>query len=358
MCLTPARLLILIAVPMVSAMAQTRPDTRPESRAGRSLFVRAVPFPVKGDASVPSGCSFSPDGRFLATVRGSELPRVYDFTTAALVAAVGGANWPPVFSSKSDRVAFTVERGISINRREAGRWVPEATIALPFEPWVVFPCPRTIAWSSDDSVMMFAEKGQAYELVLRTGEARAVDCGKGRAVATTFLGQWFGVYFLREDGSETVLLSDRKVVERIPNIGILACSSGKDSWLVVRGERQETWGRPRTGIEIWDAKSRKVRAKIGLTPVEGDDSGLTQAAFSSDGSILVTGDGFKRAVIRDGHTGEILHTVRHYEGDRLVAVAISPDGRHLLTMGRPREREDEDVAGVVLWELTFDHVGK
>src|SRR5262249_12134155 len=117
----------------------------------------------------------------------------------------------------------------------------------------------------------------------------------------------------------------------------------------------ETAGRPQSGLEIWDAKKRLVRGYVRLNPVAGDPvPALTQAAFSADGRILVTGDGLRRAAIPSGKSGDVLHTIRHYEPDRLVALALSPDGRHLLTMGRPTVHEDESVPGVALWELTCE----
>ena len=45
-----------------------------------------------------------------------------------------------------------------------------------------------------------------------------------------------------------------------------------------------------------------------------------------------------------------LHTIRHYEADRVVALALSPEGKRLLTMGYP----GKGIDGVVLWELAFE----
>lgn len=364
-----ARALIVSVFTIATAVAQSHPATRPESKPARSLSVRAIPFPVKGDASVPSGCNFSPDGRFLVVARGyggNDLS-IYDVSKREIVHTQARqtapkqdeswANWPPAFNSKSDRLAFTGDHSVSFLEYVSGRWRQGTTVAVSFTPWVWFPNSRQMAWSSDDTVMMFVELGESeetevHQVVLSSGEDRRLDVGTGRETQNAvFLGKEFGVCLIRDNRYETVLFSNGAIVATLPDIGILVCSADKESWLVARGERAENFGGPQGGLEIWDAKARKPRAHVILDPAKDDSTGLTLAAFSADGAVLVTGDGHKRIAIRDGKTGETLHMIRRYEGDRIVALALSPDGRHLLTMGRPTNREDD---GVVLWELTFE----
>lgn len=360
-------ILLILLVAGARGVAQV-PDSA-GSRPFAKVSVQRVPFPVAGDASVPGACSFSPDGRWLAVARGYDRGDffVYDMQSHAVVYEAkkpetqkdsAWANWPPSFNPKSDRLAFTAEKGLSFLTLKAGRWIADKTIPLPFEPWVVFSSPRRMAWSSDGSSILFAEdskSGTACEVLLQKGETRTIECGEGQVVNPISLGPAFGAWYLGRVRTEELLLLDGKIIERIPDVGILARSGDGLSWLVAKEATRETAARPRLGLEIWDAQKRLPRGTVRLDPIAGDPmAGLTQAAFSYDGRVLVTGDGFRRAVIRSGKTGDILHVIRHYETNRLVGLALSPDGRHLLTMGRPTEREDEEVPGVVLWELTFE----
>jgi WD40 repeat protein len=346
-----------------AAWAQTRPESA-ATRPARQLTVRRLPLPIEGDASVPAACSFSPDGKFLAVARGydhSEL-RIVDLARHAIVYedrnVKSAANFPPAFDSKSARLAYTIEKGIATLDLVDGTWKEGRTFALPVKPWIVFPRPRALAWLSDGRSLAIAEEGEAHELDLVAGGTRKLDCGKARALNAVVLDGSFGVSCFADGGYETAIFSKAAVVDRIRDVAILATSGDGASWLTAQLDRKAgatAWHEGVPTVEIRDAKTRRSRARLSLIPDSKGPSGPCHAAFSFDGSVLVTGD-FLRVDIRDGFTGAALHTIKHYETNRVVAIGLSPDGRRLVTMGRPTEREDPDTRsdGVILWELSFE----
>lgn len=346
-----------IALSLLALIATAVPaQSRPESAASRpvpKLSVRQVPFPIKHGAGVPAACSFSPDGRFLAIAYWSG-PQIYDFKTKQTVAMpMGNANWPPAFNPRSDRLAVTVERGIALLHYESGEWRHEKTAKLPVNPWIIWPDPRTLAWSSDGAEMVYVEWEEAHQISWPSGETRKLDCGRGAPISAVALDRSFGVSTFADGGFETAILSNGTVVDRIPDIQILTVSGDQSSWLVAKLDRAERAKYPREKspvVEVWDAKPRRVRARLDLLPEFSSFRGLCHAVFSSDGSVLVTGTN-NVVDIRDGRAGAVLHTISLYEGDRVVAVALSPDGKRLLTMGVPTNRSED---GTVLWELSFE----
>jgi len=64
------------------------------------------------------------------------------------------------------------------------------------------------------------------------------------------------------------------------------------------------------------------------------DEGVTMAAFSPDGTKIVTASGgFGTAKIWATATGELLVTLSVGDGDGIVTAAFSPDGASVVTGG-------------------------
>jgi WD40 repeat protein len=102
------------------------------------------------------------------------------------------------------------------------------------------------------------------------------------------------------------------LAEYSPDGRYIVTSSNGESDLTKRGPR------------LWDAKSgQPIHDFIGFGEVEA-------AAFSSNSKWLATGDSLGMARVWNVETGELLHT---FSADfaRLSSVAISPDGKYLLS---------------------------
>ncbi len=76
---------------------------------------------------------------------------------------------------------------------------------------------------------------------------------------------------------------------------------------------------------IWDAKTGALRAML-----TGHGNVVNSAAFSPDGSHIVTGSGDKTARIWDAETGALRATLKGHWGS-VNSAAFSPDGSHIVT---------------------------
>ena len=274
--------LLLIAYLAAAVVAQERPEsssTRRDTastRPARKLAVRTLPFPVKGHGSVPSACSFSPDGRLLAATRGYHGYdfNVYDLQRGELVHTADAqpdlandprwANWPPAFNSRSDRLAFTVDHGVSFLDLVEGQVASGQDGPAPIPAMGHVPEPeddRVVARRGRDDV-----HGERGGVSTRAPERRDIQtglrCGPADR-ARTSSGSCSQSRSALESGYETALLSGNEVVERLPGVGILACSADKSSWVVARrapiaGAESAPGSRP--AIEIWDGPERRARA--------------------------------------------------------------------------------------------------
>jgi WD40 repeat protein len=352
----PFGLVVAALVPFVQAQTETA-ASRPESAASRPskrVSARRLSFPVKGYASVPSGCSFSPDGKLLAVATGYDQRdlSIFAFPTGDVVFSDSSANpRDPAFSPKSDKLVYVYEHGIGIVERDGAVWRAAEPIALPFKPGIFFPDPRVLPWSRDGAAVVVTEwDAGVYEINARSRILRKLDAGTDPVLSSVVVDAGLAVSTFAEGAFRTTIFRSGIAVEWLSEVRILAVSPDQSSWLVARLGSSSGAKTPREkapAVEIWDANPRRLRARVDFKTSDDGFQGLCHGAFSADGSRLLTGD-FKVVDVRDGRTGEILCTIDHYRGDRVVAACISPDGRHVLTMGRPTARTDD---GVILWEL-------
>ena len=148
-------LITLASTSTLYAQATTQEST---SRPVPRLEVKPLLFEMKGHASVPSGCAFSPDSRFLAVARGYDGHDVSIFSTDAWVLcfqdrapsdrkAETDGPWPcrpPVFGSKSDRLAYTTANGLAVVRCVSGKWDKWCMVQLPTSLDVGLPSARKL----------------------------------------------------------------------------------------------------------------------------------------------------------------------------------------------------------------------
>ena len=82
----------------------------------------------------------------------------------------------------------------------------------------------------------------------------------------------------------------------------------------------------------WDHTARLWNARTGKLLVEltGHEGRVTSAAFSADGTLVVTGADDETARVWDAHTGAQLAVMRGHEGN-VTSVMFSTDGKRVLT---------------------------
>jgi WD40 repeat protein len=95
-------------------------------------------------------------------------------------------------------------------------------------------------------------------------------------------------------------------------------------------------------VRTWDLASRKP----GFTVTS--PGGAEDVAWSADGSQLATGEMDGETTVTDS-TGKRLAVLHSPDGDRVAAVAFSPDARLLATAGIPLEPTVPGAARVKIW---------
>ncbi|WP_436497003.1 WD40 repeat domain-containing serine/threonine protein kinase [Actinokineospora sp. HUAS TT18] len=97
-----------------------------------------------------------------------------------------------------------------------------------------------------------------------------------------------------------------------------------------------------TSVSFWDLGARRVLRKVAASKGWNRALWVESLRLSPDGRIAVIGSYEGTVLVWDTHTGEVL---QRFDGhDSTVNVAVSPDGRFVLTTGR-------DDATARLWEV-------
>jgi len=90
-------------------------------------------------------------------------------------------------------------------------------------------------------------------------------------------------------------------------------------------------------ITLWDAADGAVRHH--LKPADG---ACTALAFTSDGKTFLVGDDRHTVHVFDRLTGKELRSFRPREGNAISRMAISPDGKWLVTAAGKKGRDQQD----------------
>lgn len=108
---------------------------------------------------------------------------------------------------------------------------------------------------------------------------------------------------------------------------------------------------------LWDAASGRK-----LSSLAGHQGGISVVAFSPDSKQVVTGGLDATAIVWDASNGRLLHRLRGHRG-RVAVAAFSADGRRILTSGFDRNTRVWDantgeellsIAGVMAFALSPD----
>jgi WD40 repeat protein len=186
---------------------------------------------------------------------------------------------------------------------------------------------RAITYSADGKYLAAGSKGR-----------RIVEMGKGKLLP----GQ---VRLWKTKGLEEVQTWDTQ-----ESTVLDAAFSPDGSVLVSVGGDEE---KPIGEILVWDVEKGKLKSalKKQKTPVYS-------LAFSTDGKLLITGGGLRKSLDRMQDVPEVKFwdpangtEIGHLEGiqNRVMGVAISPDGKLLATCGGDHATDDVDELRV--WDL-------
>jgi WD40 repeat protein/DNA-binding SARP family transcriptional activator len=305
--------------------------------AGTGELLQSIP----GHDATVNGVAFSPDGALLGTTGEDGYAKVWDLETGeelhALASPAGRDALAPSFSPDGSLFAASWwnEDLVRILDLATGRTVRE------IEGWSSC-CPRSTAFDpSGARIVVALEGGTAVVVDVRSGD-EAFDLGVQAAADAAWSPDGTSIATAHEDGSVRIF-DARTGRQRFVLLGhrdrVNGVDWSLDSTRIVTASDDGT-------AKVWTVTGDGGRELFTLS-AQATRAGIASAAFSPDGSRVVTGDVERRATI----VWDV-----SIAGDAELATipaagtaAFTPDGRYLLA--------GNAAGGVGVWDTqTFRSV--
>jgi RNA polymerase sigma factor (sigma-70 family) len=295
--------------------------------------------------------SFSPDGRLLASAAADGTVRLWETQSGKEVQRFQGSIRSLCFSPKGDLLAGSDDKGIRLwQTGGASRGNEERTIVIR-QGWI--------------NTFAFAPDGQALVSGGQDGMLRAWDVKDGQKLREwkAHRGQVTGVAFTPDgktlascsgyvgNESGTVQLwewptgKERARLKGLPeqHVWVDAVAISPDGKTVAACAAPSVW--------FWDTKTGAERPGLAGLEARADTLGsrILSLAFSTDGTILVTGGSDQTVRVWDLRIRAERRPAGGH-GEAIDAVAFSPDGRQVATAGA-----DQTVR---LWDATSGREGR
>jgi hypothetical protein len=258
------------------------------------------------------------------------------------------ASHRPAFTRDGERLVLVEGADLVVRERRDDAWPVARRVPLGRAP-TISATSRPVVLSPDEREAVLCDHGQAWRVPLAGGdEARVEALETADVVSALYVGDELAVARWGEGVAETRLFapgaSTPLEAETLP-FALLEASPEGRTWLVNRSPRKAA-GAGFT-LRLVDAATRE---DVGVVPFEGRADGgwahLTMAAFTRDGKRLGVVDSLRLGLVIDARTGTLVQRIREYEGDRMIGLAFSADGRSMVTGGR---RHDPSGEAVLLW---------
>jgi WD40 repeat protein/tetratricopeptide (TPR) repeat protein len=284
-------------------------------------------------AEVPSvvAVSFSPDGRMLATASEDAAVRLWELSPGSLVmpplphgrpvtfvAVTPDGNY--ILTGTGDFFAADFAGGAQLWEAGSGDLVPlpEAT-QLWGPPLALSPDGRTVLSRNSD--------GRIRLWDIATGKLIALSDCQGFAACAAFRAD--GKSFLMVDGFLGGVQGDAKTGKRISSkhltdlVGVSAAAYSPDGRILLTGSGgiYQSKGAAR----LWDADTGQP-----LCPPLEHGATIYAVAFSPDAKVFATASRDRNARVWDTATRKLLAPPLHHSG-QVRALAFSPDGKRLCT---------------------------
>ena len=289
------------------------------AQTGETLFLLV---PHNGDVV---SANFSPDGEFIVTTSKDSLVRLWHASTGALIAIFSGhteaVNW--VSFSPDGKWITTTGDDSTIWLRETLRISGSASFighvdginSVNFSPDGT----RFVTASDDTTAWVWDVRSRKPALKLE-GHEEEVDFATfspdGSKIVTagsadeTTVRLWSAV-----DGSE---------LHKI-DVHTSSVNFSPDGTELVTGSADDSVAR------VWDAQTGKEI----LPPLEGHLDEVNYAAFSPDGTRIVTTGADGTVRVWDAKNHKLLKTFPIASNDEVTSIGFSPDGTHLVVSADP-----------------------
>jgi WD40 repeat protein len=267
--------------------------------------------------------NFSPDGKFIVTSSDDSMVRLWDATNGGLIA---------IFSGHTDGANWA---GFSPD----GKWI--ATASNDATVWLrkalqVSGTMSLIGHANSVNSVVFSPDGTRVVTASADTTAQVWDAQTGKPVVK-LKGHERGILFATfspdgtriatiSNGDGTVRVWDAENGSELLQIAVKAYSvnfSPDGRELVTAGDVGQVWD-AQTGEEI-------------LPAMEGHTDTLTYAAFSPDGTRIVSTATNKDGTVRvwDAKTHKLLKTFQIVTDDEVDSIGFSPDGKRIAVAADP-----------------------
>jgi WD40 repeat protein len=281
----------------------------------------------RGHEGTVNSAAFSPDGARIVTASADKTVRVWDAAPTKPIAVLRGHEqnlWFPSFSPDGSRiVAASEDKTARIWDADTGN---EIGVLRGHQDHVnstsFSPDGTRIVTASDDKTACIWDAVTAKEIAILRGHEGAVNSAvfspDGLRVLTASADKTARIWDAATANAIAVLrgLEDDGLAQhRISGISMAAFSHDASHLLTVSGQ----------AARIWDAGTGKEIAVL-----RGREHDVGSAAFSPDGTRVITALTDKTARIWDARTGKEIASLRGHE-DSVQSGAFSPDGSRVVT---------------------------
>jgi len=286
---------------------------------------------LRGHSNAITCAALSPDGQRVLTGSTDRTARMWDLATGQ-----------ELFSVRHDReiysVLFSPDGGTVVTGGidpVARLWNADTGTELPVRLQSTSTM-TSLAFSSDGTHLVSGSWDSTTRLWdARTGEMRRIFLGHVRGVFGVAISpDGTRIASAANDGSvklwDAGLLRESLRVEG-SNDEVLAVAVSPDGERLVTGSgllqslSGTVEGDSVGAVQIWDARRQTV-----LLAPSGHQSGVSSAAFSSDGSLILTGSGDRTARLWSATTGGALHVLNGHN-HTVSSVAFFPDATRIVT---------------------------
>ncbi|MDX2548763.1 helix-turn-helix domain-containing protein [Streptomyces sp. WI04-05B] len=276
------------------------------------------------EAGSVSSMAFSPDSRLLAVGGVDALVQLSDVTTGDLRTRFAGHDGPvrALAFSPDGRLVATGGDDRTVRLWEAATGTSRAVLTGHLDSVL------SMAFSADGSTLATGSRDRTvrlWDLARQTPDSRRTGSASLSSIAFAEDGRTFATGDVRGTARFWDTAGERPRGTRTVGVGTVSSlirrPSGQTMAALITGDGRS--------VQVWDARTRMLRTVVRRRPPSDT---LLATALSPDGRVLVTGGTGARMRLWDVATGRS-RAVFDRQTDVVVSLAFSPDGQILASAG-------------------------